>query len=185
MLHIWPSLQPVAEWVERDGAWAGLSGMLAAVAIGAGPWLCAWMSKRRSGIADAYAALGELVLVGVFLGDRAVVAIGVVSMAAFFVMQLATRAAFLGPTPHPGPLPRRGERELRLETPHVVRRCGWAGCLAAVTLVWLLVDPGVLPECPAWLQHFGSRLLAAAALMTVSAAVLTVVACRRPLFAQR
>ena len=185
MLLIWPSLQPVAEWVERDGAWAGLSGMLAAVAIGAGPWLCAWMSKRRSGIAGANAALGELVLVGVFLGDRAVVAIGVVSMAAFFVMQLATRAAFLGSPPHPGPLPRRGEREFRLETSPVVRRCGWAGCLAAVTLIWLLVDPGVLPECPAWLQHFGSRLLAAAALMTVSAALLTVVARRRPLPAQR
>ena len=161
MLLIWLSLQPVAKWVERDGAWAGLSGMLAAVAIGAGPWLCAWIRDRRSGIARANTALGELVLVGVFLGDRAVVAIGVVSMMILLAGQLATRV-----------WPAAGRR-------------GWAGCLAAATLIWLLVDPGVLPECPAWLQHFGSRLLAAAALMTVSAAVLTVVARRRPLSAQR
>lgn len=122
-------------------------------------------------------------LVGVFLGDRAVVAIGAVGMTVFFVAQLVAQRADFATPPHPGPLSRRGEGEFGREAP--AARCGWAGCLAAVTLVWLLVDPGVLPECPRWLQNFGSRLLAAAALMTVLAAVLTVVTRRRPLSAQR
>lgn len=160
-LVLWPSLQPVGEWVERDGAWAGLSGILAAAVIGAGPWLCAWVSKRPSGIAKAHAALGELMLVGGFLGDHAVVAIGVVSMTIFLIVQLAARAW------------------------PAAENCGWATCLAAVTLVWLLVDPGVLSESAGILRHAGVRLLAAAVVMTLLAALVAFLARRRRLPAQR
>jgi leader peptidase (prepilin peptidase)/N-methyltransferase len=161
VLWFWPSLQPMGEWIDGDGAWAGLSGMLAAVTIGAGPWLCAWISDRRSGIVHANAALGELVLVGAFLGDRSVVVIGVVSMTILFFMRLSARA-----------LPPAG-------------RYGWAGCLASITLIWLLVYPSVLPEFPAMWRHAGSRLFAAAVVMTLLAALVTFLTRRRTLPAQR
>jgi prepilin signal peptidase PulO-like enzyme (type II secretory pathway) len=160
-LVLWPSLQPVGEWIEPDGAWAGLSGMLAAAVIGAGPWLCASMSKDRREIASAHAALGELMLVGAFLGDRAVVAIGVVSMTIFLFVQLVARA-----------------------WPQA-ERCGWATCLAAVTLIGLLVDPGVLSESAGISWHAGVRLLAAAIIMTLMAAMVMFLARRRRLPAQR
>jgi hypothetical protein len=156
-LVLWPSLQPVGEWIERDGAGAGLSGILAAAVIGAGPWLCAWMSRGRSEIANAHAALGELMLVGAFLGDRAVVAIGVVSMTTFLVVKLAARVW------------------------PAAEYCGWAMCLAAVTLIWLLADPGALLESSGILRHAGVRLLAAAAIMTLLAALVAFLARRRRL----
>jgi len=160
-LLLWPSLQPVGEWVERDGAWAGLSGMVAATVIGAGPWLCAWMSKGRSEIANTHAALTELMLVGAVLGDRAVVTIGVVSMTIYFILQLAARAR------------------------PAAENCGWATCLAAVTLIWLLVDPGVLPESAGILRHGGVRILAAAVIMTLMAALATFLSRRHGQPAQR
>lgn len=185
VLLFWPSLQPVGEWIERDGIAAGISGMLAAAAIGAGPWLCAWIGKRRSDIAHANASLGELLLVGAFLGDCAVVVIGVASMTVFFLVQLVARVLFGGSPPHPGPLPRRGEGGRKPESCPVVRRCGWAEYLAAVTLIWLLADPSVLPECPAMLRHAGVRLFAAAVVMTLLAAIVSFLTHRRPLPAPR
>jgi prepilin signal peptidase PulO-like enzyme (type II secretory pathway) len=184
-LVAWPSLLPEGEWIKRDGSWAGLSGMLAAVVIGVGPWLCAWLSRRRLGVAYANAALGELVLVGAFLGDRAVVVVGLVTMTIYCVVQLAARATVVGSPRHPSPLPRRGEGEIKLESCATAGRCGWAGCLAAVTLVWLLVDPNVLPESSSLLRHAVGRLFAAAAAMTLLAAVLTFTAGRRRMLIQR
>jgi leader peptidase (prepilin peptidase)/N-methyltransferase len=151
----WPGLLPEGEWIKRDGAWAGLSGMLTAIVIGAGPWLCAWPGRRGSGIARANAALGELALVGAFLGDAQVMSIAVASMTMFCVVQLAART-----------WPAAG-------------RSGWAACLATVTLVWLLMDPNALPEIPALLQPAVARLFAAVAVMTLLAAVLTFVIGRR------
>ena len=181
MLMIWPSLQPAADWIKRDGARAGLSGMLAAVVIGGGPWLCEWMSKRPSAIAHANAVLGELILIGAFLGDRAVLLIGVGSMTVFFVMKLATMVRFGDSPPHPGPLPRRGEGGSR-ESP--IGPFGWAGCLAAVTLIWILVDPSMLPESSGFLRDAGLRLIAAAVVMTLMAAMMTFLVHRRPLSEQ-
>jgi leader peptidase (prepilin peptidase) / N-methyltransferase len=160
-LAAWPSLLPEGEWINRDGAWAGLGGMLAAIVIGAGPWLCAWLGRRGSGIAHANAALGELALVGAFLGDGQVMSIGVASMILLCVVQLAAR------------------------TWPAARRCDWASCLATVTLVWLLVDPTVLPGSPALLRYALVRLLAAAAVMALLAAVLTFVIGRRQMPIQR
>jgi prepilin signal peptidase PulO-like enzyme (type II secretory pathway) len=180
MLVFWPSLQLVGDLIERDGAWAGLSGMLVAVVIGGGPWVCAWMSKRPSALHHANAALGELILVGAFLGDRAVVPIGVGSMTVYFIMKLAMRVRFGDSPLHAGPLPRRGDGEGR-ETP--VGRLSWVGCLAVVTLIWIVVvvDPSMLPESSGFLGHAGVRLLAAAVVMTLLAAMMTFLAHRHRL----
>ena len=94
-------------------------------------------------------------LVGAFLGDRAVVAIGVVSMMIFFIGQLTARAW------------------------PAAERCGWAACLAAVTLIWLLADRVAISESFGILRHAGVRLLAAAAIMTLMAALVTFVVRRR------
>ncbi len=161
VLVLWPSLLPAGDWGKRDGAWAGLSGMLAAVVIGAGPWLCAWLGRHRREMAHANVALAELVLVGAYLGDRRVVSIGVASMVLLCVARLAAR------------------------TWPPAERCGWAGCLAAVTLIWMLVDPNVLLVSSLLSRHAVVRLIVAAMTMTLLAAVLKLLDGRRPLPIQR
>ncbi len=156
VLIAWPHLQPG----EGDGALAGLPigglragivGMLTALALGAGPWLTWYANTRQSGFAYATRALGELVLVGGFLGHHAVVSIGLESMVLYVATQLLSRK-----------WPAAG-------------RFGWAGPLTLVTLVWTLAGPDVVLLNPRLSQDFRIRLIVAGSLMIILAVVLQIV----------
>jgi len=98
----------------------GAAGLLAALSIGIVPWITWFSRARQSKLAYATSALAELLLVGAFLGDRAVIAIGLGSMVLYFATRLLARKW------------------------SVVGRFGWAGPVAFITLIWILCSPGDL-----------------------------------------
>ena len=128
------------------GIAAAIVGALAALVIGAGPWMtwAANASARRFHYASG--ALGELVLVGFFLGDHAVMTIALGSMIVYVVLQVLGR-----------------------KWP-AAARFGWAGPLALVTLVWLLTEPDV-PFDPQFSDQPGIQLIIVGSILVVLAIV--------------
>lgn len=156
MLLAWSHLQSGAgiaplSGLSIDGLLAGIVGMLTALIIAAGPWLTWFVNAPGSRFAYASRALGELVLVGGFLGDHAVISIGLASMTLYVATQLLSRK-----------WPAAG--------------CfGWAGPLALVTLVWVLAGPDVALFVPQISQNRGITLIIAGTIMTCLAIVLQLV----------
>jgi leader peptidase (prepilin peptidase)/N-methyltransferase len=148
MLVPWPHLQPLGDLVAINGLVAGFVGMLTAVILGAAPWLTWVTINGKARFAYATAAVGELVLIGGFLGDHAVISIGLESMVLYLVIQLAARK-----------WPAAGH-------------FGWAGPLTLVTLVWVLTWPGVAILDPQLSGEGGIRLLIACSIMIVLAIVM-------------
>jgi len=148
MLIPWPHLQPLGDLVPINGLVAGFVGMLTAVLLGAAPWLTWATTKAEARFAYATAAVGELVLIGGFLGDHAVISIGLDSMVLYLVMQLAARK-------WPG-----------------AGHFGWAGPLTLVTLIWVLTWPSVAIIDPQLSGEGGIRLLIACSIMIVLAIVM-------------
>lgn len=122
MLLIWPGLLPHSAWLERDGLAAALAAMLVALVLSAAAWP-AWAKVGKGRYEFAAIAAGELVLVAMFLGERAVSAIGPASLAVYVVTQLTA-----------------------LKWPQVAR-FGWGAALVLTTLAWLLLGDRIdLPE---------------------------------------
>lgn len=123
MLYLWPVLLPQSTLVGRDGLAAALAAMLVALVLGAAAWP-AWATggiNRRFDFASV--SLAELMLVAMFLGERAVCAIGPASLAVYVVTRLAGR-----------------------RWPSVAR-FGWGAAVATTTLAWMLLsERAKLPE---------------------------------------
>jgi leader peptidase (prepilin peptidase)/N-methyltransferase len=137
MLIVWPDLLPHSELAARDGLAAALAAMLVALVLSAAAWP-AW-AKVGSGRGYEFGAIaaGELVLVAMFLGERAVSAIGPASLAVYVVTQLTAR------------------------TWPPVARFGWGAALVLTTLAWLLLADRIdLPEWAGWESPGRATLLA-------------------------
>jgi prepilin signal peptidase PulO-like enzyme (type II secretory pathway) len=147
MLLYWKHLLPRGELVPVGGIAAAIVGALAALVIGAGPWMtwAANASARRFQYASG--ALGELVLVGFFLGDHAVMTIALWSMIVYVVLQVLGR-----------------------KWP-AATRFGWAGPLALVTLIWLLTEPDDFPFDPRFSDQPGIQLIIVGSILVVLAIV--------------
>jgi prepilin signal peptidase PulO-like enzyme (type II secretory pathway) len=147
-LLIWRDLQPPGDLYPTTGLFAGMIGMLTAVVIGAGPWVTWLVNTQKWKLAYATTALGELAVVGTFLGDHAVITIGLESMALCVALQIAAR-----------------------KWP-AVGRFGWAGPLALVTLIWMVTWPDFVPLDPQISTEPGIRLMVAGSIMTFLAIAL-------------
>jgi leader peptidase (prepilin peptidase)/N-methyltransferase len=148
MLVLWPHLLGFGDLLQRGGLVAALSGMLTALVIGAGPWFSWLVSARRQRVRYATTSLAELVMVGAFVGDHAVITIGLESLALYVVTQLL---AYKWPA---------------------AGRFGWAGPLALATLVWLFTVPDAVPFDPQFSENPGFRLIIAGTIMTLLSIVL-------------
>lgn len=148
MLLAWPWLLPPSRWAHAGGLWASGSGMSVAALMGAAAWLAWFVCAERSRCAHASASLAELVLVGGFLGDYAAANIGVASMALNLAAQFFAR-----------------------KWP-AARRFGWAGCLTAITLSWVLAPPRSLALDPEGSAGSAMGLWAAVAVMAALGNVL-------------
>jgi prepilin signal peptidase PulO-like enzyme (type II secretory pathway) len=121
----------------------GAAGLLAAFSIGIVPWITWLSTARQSKLASASSAVAELLLVGAFLGDQPVLAIGLGSMALYFATRVVAR-----------------------KWP-VVGRFGWAGPVALVTLIWIVCWPGGFLFAPGlaadhqWVSAIGVGLIMA------------------------
>jgi prepilin signal peptidase PulO-like enzyme (type II secretory pathway) len=151
MLLPWRHLLPWSDLIRTDGVAASCVGMASALGIGVGPWFTWFMSVKQSRLAYATAALAELVLVGGFLGDHAVLSIGVGSMLVYLIVPILARR-----------FPPAG-------------RFGWAGPLTAVTLVWIFTGPDLMPLDLALPADGVSRLIVGGVIMAVLAITLQLV----------
>ncbi|MBI3836714.1 MAG: prepilin peptidase [Planctomycetia bacterium] len=102
----------------------GIAGLLSALSISIVPCITWYSTARHSKLAYATSAAAELLLVGGFLGDQAVIATGLGGMALYFATRVLAR-----------------------KWP-VVGRFGWAGPLTVVTLVWVVCCRQTLPLAP-------------------------------------
>jgi prepilin signal peptidase PulO-like enzyme (type II secretory pathway) len=148
----WPRLVVSSNFVAAEGIPAALAGVAAALLIGIGPW--ALLRAPTPSMESLFPnwVLAELVLMGGFLGDRAVIVAGLAGMTLFVATQLVGPwwAAF--------------------------RRFSWGGSLATATLFALLVAP-TLANCD-WKMPAVLVPLAAAIVMTALALVLRFSAAR-------
>lgn len=137
MLFFWPDLLPESLLVGRDGLAAAIAAMLVALVLGAAAWPAWTMGGINRRFAYASVQLGELLLVAMFLGERAVCAIGPASLAVYVVTRLAGRR---WPS---------------------VGRFGWGAALVTMTLWWMLLsERGLLPEWSATASTVIATLLA-------------------------
>jgi len=131
------------------GILEGFGGFMSALLIGIVPWITWVSTARQSKLAYATGAAALLLLVGTFLGDRAVIAIAVASMALYFATRL-----------------------LALKWPPL-GRFGWAGPLLLVTLIWILSWPDTFALAPGIaLEHDLIRAIAAGLIVAVLAIIL-------------
>ena len=117
----WPNLRPGGMFDDDKlrGVYEGAAGLLAALLVGALAWP-AWVANaRQQDVAAAMTNVAQLALIGVFLGARDGVIIGLCSMICFGFARAV------------GWTVRRGTARARLG----IDRFGWAGWLAFVTLV--------------------------------------------------
>jgi len=137
-----PEVQAIAD---------AFAGIFAAMLLGVVPWIAWFTNAEQSKLKRASAKVAELMLVGAFLGDHAVVAIGVESMALYFLVeQLARMWPALG-------------------------RIGWAGSLTSVSLAWMLSWPESLLLDPEFLGRGPMRFLIGGTIMAVLAIALLIV----------
>jgi len=123
MLLLWPRLLPESPLVGRDGLAAALVAMSVALVLGAAAWPAWTAGEAVRRVAFASVSLGELMLVAMFLGERAICAIGPASLAVYVVTRLVGRK-----------WPRAA-------------RCGWGAALVTMTVVWMMLSGrALLPE---------------------------------------
>jgi leader peptidase (prepilin peptidase)/N-methyltransferase len=121
LVVFFPELLPASQLAGRAGLAASLAAVLVALALGAAAWPAWTAGGAVKGRSATLAALGELLLVAGFLGERAICFIGPASMAVYVVTRLAG-----------GRWP-------------LVKRFAWGAALASFSLAWMLLsDTGLL-----------------------------------------
>jgi prepilin signal peptidase PulO-like enzyme (type II secretory pathway) len=147
LLIISKTLLSPGDLMPFSGLPAGLSGAAIGWLLGLAPGFT--MVSNTEGARGRYVllAMGELMLVGFFVGDHAIVPIALETMALFVASQLLARA-----------WPAAG-------------RFGWAGPLFVATLAWLITAPDA-PFDPVLSDELLLRFALAVAIMTALAVVL-------------
>ncbi len=151
MLLIWRDLLWPGDVIRFAGLPAAMSGAAMGLLLGLAP--CLAMLTNTQGARGRYAlvALGELMLVGFFVGDHAIVPVALETMALYVATQLAAR---LWP---------------------VAGRFGWAGPLLLTSVLWLAASPDAVPFDPLLSSEFVLRAGLAIAIMTALVLVLQIV----------
>lgn len=141
LLLAWsPGLLPPSPITGHDGIWAGILGVGAALLLGVGPWIAVYYARRPRPEGPT-TILRALALAGGFLGERGVIAAGLVTI----VVGLAAKAG------------RRGAAFR-----------GNIAVLATAALAWIVIDAR-FPEISRQLPTTPAILYAAAAGTTILA----------------
>jgi hypothetical protein len=120
---------------------------MAAAVLGALAWPSFVASARRRDVLAGATAIAELAVVGVFLGASAAALIPAATAFCYAVLRASGR--FWPPA----------------------RRLGWAGCLAAVTLIFIVGRPYMAKQIPGMAEPHDWTLLVVAGVVVALSAI--------------